>query len=87
MKIKRFDQTAVRFAAGPLARLPVPIHAQENKPARAATRALINGEIRLWGNGEEVSGGTNIEPRKGDHCLESEGAVVEFKNIRIRELP
>lgn len=47
----------------------------------------INGEIRLWVNGEEVSGGTNIEPRTGYLCLESEGAVVEFKNIRIRELP
>ncbi len=47
----------------------------------------INGEIRLWVNGEEVSGGTNIEPRTGYLCLESEGAVVEFKDIRIRELP
>lgn len=47
----------------------------------------INGEIRLWVNGEEVSGGNNIEPRKGYICLESEGAVVEFRNLRIRELP
>lgn len=47
----------------------------------------INGEIRLWVNGEEVSGGTNIEPRAGYLCLESEGAVVEFKDLRIRELP
>jgi hypothetical protein len=47
----------------------------------------INGEIRLWVNGEEVSGGTNIEPRSGYLCLESEGAPVEFKELRIRELP
>jgi hypothetical protein len=47
----------------------------------------INGEIRLWVNGEEVSGGTNCEPRSGYLCLESEGAPVEFKEIRIRELP
>ena len=47
----------------------------------------INGEIRLWVNGEEVSGGNNIEPRSGYLCLESEGAPVEFKGIRIRELP
>ena len=47
----------------------------------------INGEIRLWVNGEEVSGGTDIEPRSGYLCLESEGAVVEFKDIRLRELP
>jgi hypothetical protein len=47
----------------------------------------INGEVRLWVNGEEVSGGTNCEPRTGYLCLESEGAPVVFRNIRIRELP
>lgn len=47
----------------------------------------INGEVRLWVNGEEVSGGTGIEPAKGYLCLESEGSPVEFKNIRLRELP
>lgn len=47
----------------------------------------INGEVRLWVNGEEVSGGNNCEPRTGFLCLESEGAPVEFRNLRIRELP
>ena len=47
----------------------------------------INGEIRLWVNGEEVSGGSNCEPRTGYICLESEGAPVDFRQIRIRELP
>lgn len=47
----------------------------------------INGEVRLWVNGEEVSGGNNAEPRVGHLCLESEGSPIEFKNIRIRELP
>jgi hypothetical protein len=47
----------------------------------------IHGEVRLWVNGEEVSGGTNCEPRSGFLCLESEGAPIEFKNLRIRELP
>ncbi len=47
----------------------------------------INGEIRLWVNGEEVSGGNECEPRSGYLCLESEGAPVEFKSLRIRELP
>ena len=47
----------------------------------------INGEIRLWVNGEEVSGGNNAEPSTGYLCLEAEGAPVEFKNIRVRELP
>jgi hypothetical protein len=47
----------------------------------------INGEVRLWVNGEEVSGGTDIEPRSGYMCLEAEGAPVEFREIRLRELP
>jgi hypothetical protein len=47
----------------------------------------INAEVRLWVNGEEVSGGNNCEPKTGYICLESEGSPVEFKNIRVRELP
>ncbi|MFP6893615.1 MAG: DUF1080 domain-containing protein, partial [Opitutales bacterium] len=47
----------------------------------------INGEVRLWVNGEEVSGGTNSKPATGYLCLESEGAPIEFKGLRIRELP
>lgn len=47
----------------------------------------INGEVRLWVNGEEVSGGTGCDPATGYLCLESEGSPVEFRNIRIRELP
>lgn len=47
----------------------------------------INGEVRLWVNGEEVSGGQDCDPTRGYLCLESEGAPVEFKHFRIRELP
>ncbi|MCU0878637.1 MAG: DUF1080 domain-containing protein [Pirellulaceae bacterium] len=47
----------------------------------------INGEIRLWVNGEEVSGGADCQPATGYLCLESEGSPVEFKNLRIRKLP
>jgi hypothetical protein len=47
----------------------------------------INGDIRLWVNGEEVSGGTNCNPKTGFLCLESEGSPIEFRNLRIRELP
>jgi len=47
----------------------------------------LNGEIRLWVNGEEVSGGAECNPASGFLCLESEGAPVEFKEIRLRELP
>jgi hypothetical protein len=47
----------------------------------------INGEVRLWVNGEEVSGGTACSPASGPLCLESEGSPVEFRNLKIRELP
>ena len=47
----------------------------------------INGEVRLWVNGEEVSGCKDCPQRAGYVCLESEGAPVRFRNIRIRELP
>jgi hypothetical protein len=47
----------------------------------------INGEIRLWVNGEEVSGGADCEPRSGYLCLEAEGAPIEFTGLKIRELP
>ena len=47
----------------------------------------INGEVRLWVNGEEVSGGNECNPSTGYICLEAEGSPVEFRNLRVRELP
>jgi len=47
----------------------------------------INGEVRLWVNGEEVSGGKDCKPASGFLCLESEGSPIEFRGLRIRELP
>jgi hypothetical protein len=47
----------------------------------------IDGEIRLWVNGEEVSSCERCEPRSGYLCLESEGSPIEFKDLRIRRLP
>ena len=47
----------------------------------------INGEVRLWVNGEEVSGGTACDPATGYLCLESEGSPIQFRRLRIREIP
>lgn len=47
----------------------------------------INGEVRLWVNGVEVSGGADCQPASGYLCLESEGSPIEFKEIRLRRLP
>ncbi len=46
-----------------------------------------NGVLRLHVNGKEVSGGEDCNYRKGYLALESEGAPVEFRNLRIKELP
>ena len=46
-----------------------------------------DGRVTLAVNGEVVSGGSEAKPRKGYICLESEGGVVEFRNLRIKELP
>ncbi len=46
-----------------------------------------NGVIRLSVNGQEVSGGEDCNYRKGYLALESEGAPVEFRNLRLKELP
>lgn len=51
-------------------------------------RVICNdGVIKLAVNGKVVSGGSECTPRKGYVCLESEGSPVEFRNIRIKELP
>ena len=47
----------------------------------------INGEVRLWVNGVEVNGGKDCMPSRGYLALEAEGAPVEFRNLRVRELP
>jgi len=47
----------------------------------------IDGTIKLAVNGKVVSGGFDIRPRLGYLCLESEGAEVYFRNLKIRELP
>lgn len=46
-----------------------------------------DGTLRLAVNGKEVSGGENCVYRKGYLALESEGGQVDYRNIRIKELP
>lgn len=46
-----------------------------------------DGRLTLAVNGKVVSGGDNCNYRKGYLALESEGAPVEFRNVKIMELP
>lgn len=88
------------FPTGPAQMKPFPPVAPDGRrsfPRKQLSRGVnewnhyyvraINGEVRLWVNGEEVSGGTDCQPASGYLCLESEGSPVEFRNLRIRELP
>lgn len=88
------------FPTGPARMTPFPPVAPNGKrsfPSKNLSKGVeewnhyyircLNGEVRLWVNGAEVSGGTDCRPATGYLCLESEGSPVEFKNIRIRLLP
>ncbi len=46
-----------------------------------------DGNISLAVNGKVVTQGKEASPRKGYICLESEGGVVHYRNLRIKELP
>lgn len=46
-----------------------------------------HGEISLAVNGKVVTRGQKCSPSKGYICLESEGGVVEYRNVMIQELP
>ena len=46
-----------------------------------------NGNISLAVNGKVVTQGKAAWPRKGYICLESEGSPVQFRDLKIKELP
>jgi hypothetical protein len=47
----------------------------------------VDGVIKLSVNGKFVNGISKSTQKKGYICLESEGAEIHFRNIRIIELP
>jgi hypothetical protein len=51
------------------------------------TVVCVDGVIKLAVNGKFVNGVSQATKRKGYLCLESEGAEIHFRNIRILELP
>ncbi len=48
---------------------------------------FVDGVVKLAVNGRFVNGVRSSSVRKGYLCLESEGAPIQFRNIRILELP
>ena len=65
------------------------IHAAANPPGEWNVFEVYSEEGRLATvlNGKLVGLAANSEPRVGYICLESEGAEIHFRNIRILELP
>jgi hypothetical protein len=47
----------------------------------------VDGVIKLAVNGKFVNGISKATQKKGYICLESEGAKIYFRNLRIMELP
>jgi hypothetical protein len=47
----------------------------------------VDGVIKLSVNGKFVNGISRSSQKKGYLCLESEGSLIHFRNIRIIELP
>lgn len=47
----------------------------------------VDGVIKLSVNGKFVNGISQSTQRKGYMCLESEGAEIEFRNLRVIEMP
>lgn len=51
------------------------------------TVVAVDGVIKLAVNGKFVNGISRSTQKKGYLCLESEGAAIHFRNIKIMELP
>ncbi len=51
------------------------------------TVVAIDGVVKLSVNGKFVNGMRDASWKKGYLCLESEGAEIHFRNVRIMELP
>lgn len=47
----------------------------------------VDGVVKLAVNGKFVNGVSKSSQKKGYICLESEGAEIHFRNIKIMELP
>jgi 3-keto-disaccharide hydrolase len=47
----------------------------------------VDGSISLEVNGKVVTRGHDAKPRRGYLCLESEGSPIQFRNLRVKELP
>lgn len=60
---------------------------QGNKAWNTYDVVAVDGVIKLAVNGKFVNGIARSTQKKGYLCLESEGAEIHFRNIKLLELP
>jgi hypothetical protein len=85
------------FGVGGVKTIPDNPRGERSKALRQLTRpryhwnhytvVAVDGTVKLAVNGTFVNGLAHATKRRGYLCLESEGAKIHFKNLRILELP
>lgn len=95
LRARAMDGNGVRHGMCPtkreLAIGPLPLGEAGRRPGEGVFRFGPFDESTLTpalcGNGHEVSGGSDQTPATGDLCLESEGVMLEFRQILLPKLP
>ena len=75
---------------GPLKRFKAPASERRMKPAGEWNTVEVTAQGRMltvWFNGAEVSRFSDCGVPTGYIALEAEGYTIEFKNLKLRELP
>ncbi len=66
---------------------PIEMRARPAPEWNRYTITCNDGTVELEVNGALVTSGHSASPRKGYLCLESEGGIVHFRNMKIKTLP
>lgn len=76
-----------RFGVSGSRSMPVEFRGRKTGEWNHCRITCADGAIQQELNGALVTAGFRASPRKGYLCIESEGGPVEFKNMRLAELP
>lgn len=76
-----------RFGVAGSRSMPIEFRGSKTGEWNRCRITCVDGTIQQEINGALVTAGFRSSPRKGYLCIESEGGPVEFKNMRLTELP
>ncbi len=76
-----------RFGVSGSRSMPAEFRAKKTGEWNYIRITCVDGTIQQEMNGAVVSAGFRASPKKGYLCIESEGGPVEYRNMRIHELP